>query len=631
MSNHASPSTNEPASQLAQAIAAAHAAFERRDFGAAEAAYRQAFALAPNNLEIEFNIGVSMIQAGKTQQAITYLQTLEKKAPHLPQIHDGLAKVFGQLGDREQAAHYGRKSLDLKDQIATANHQPFPTSFRPLPPPPTEAAPNHVISFSLWGKNPQYLNNAIRNAIMARELFPEWRCRFYCEKSSVPSWVIAELIIHSADVVLMPPQSAPYEGLFWRFLPVSDPQVERFLIRDADSVLNYRERMAVSAWLQSDKHFHLMRDWYTHTDLILAGMWGGVGGILPPLTEQIQSYLTSSHSTKNCDQRFLGEHYWVPIKSSVLIHDSWFGNFSAVDFPAHSELDSNRHVGGCPPLVRQFRGGQVLTGTAFSTEIQAPSPPPSHIFSLSTGFCGLSELTELLRANIPGGQVRYRSETEQGQEKHLVNAFHLATFNTEGNTLPLAQTWFQVFHAMKTTMLDPSAPLIDLSHHLVMAGLIENLAQLVPQTTIHLIHLEDQLEAVVTRIERVLNHAPGLIGWSVLSPSFTKCQIDPIPFREHGNLGLAVWHVLEMKQRIESYRKQLSTADTIQIHSFRREALQTPQGAQQLFQQLNLPHLPSIHFPPPSSSLASLSPDEKRRQRIKQLVALARPARSVEG
>lgn len=60
---------------------------------------------------------------------------------------------------------------------------------------------------------------------------------------------------------------------------MDDPTIKRFLIRDADSIVSHREKAAVDAWLKSDKWFHLMRDNYSHTELILAGMWGGCTGI----------------------------------------------------------------------------------------------------------------------------------------------------------------------------------------------------------------------------------------------------------------------------------------------------------------------------------------------------------------
>ena len=40
-----------------------------------------------------------------------------------------------------------------------------------------------IISFSLWGDKPQYVVGAIKNAELAKEIFPEWKCRFYIDNT----------------------------------------------------------------------------------------------------------------------------------------------------------------------------------------------------------------------------------------------------------------------------------------------------------------------------------------------------------------------------------------------------------------------------------------------------------------
>mgnify|MGYP006292180853 FL=1 len=50
-------------------------------------------------------------------------------------------------------------------------------------------------------------------------------------------------------------------------------------MRDADSVLNIRERAAVDDWLASGAAFHVMRDHPVHCDLMLAGMGGRIAAI----------------------------------------------------------------------------------------------------------------------------------------------------------------------------------------------------------------------------------------------------------------------------------------------------------------------------------------------------------------
>lgn len=48
------------------------------------------------------------------------------------------------------------------------------------------------------------------------------------------------------------------QRLAWRFLVTDDPAKVRFLVRDADSVYSLRESLAVRAWTESDRWFHVM-------------------------------------------------------------------------------------------------------------------------------------------------------------------------------------------------------------------------------------------------------------------------------------------------------------------------------------------------------------------------------------
>ena len=105
-----------------------------------------------------------------------------------------------------------------------------------------------------------------------------------------------------AELVQLDRARTFYDGLFWRFLPAADPSVDRFLIQDIDSVVNVKERISVDQWLASDKYFHVMRDYWNHTELILAGMWGGVGGLLPPLVWLLESFEIKTLPTKTIAQ-----------------------------------------------------------------------------------------------------------------------------------------------------------------------------------------------------------------------------------------------------------------------------------------------------------------------------------------
>ena len=122
--------------------------------------------------------------------------------------------------------------------------------------------------------------------------------------------------------------------------------MKRFLIRDADSLLSVKERVAVDAWLESRYFFHAMRDWYGHTDLILAGLWGGVGNILPSPTELFRLRAGWRVETDHIDQDLLAETVWPTIRRTLLTHDSVYsGVLGAVPFPPYGHLPAGHHVG----------------------------------------------------------------------------------------------------------------------------------------------------------------------------------------------------------------------------------------------------------------------------------------------
>jgi hypothetical protein len=108
----------------------------------------------------------------------------------------------------------------------------------------------------------------------------------------------------------------------------------------------------------SGKPFHIMRDHPEHAELIMAGMWGGVGGLLPNLADQaVQYYETHETKWRWVDQDFLRDCVWPLVKNSSLSHDSQylFGP-NARPFPAGSELPNGDHVGGYMPGTWATRG-----------------------------------------------------------------------------------------------------------------------------------------------------------------------------------------------------------------------------------------------------------------------------------
>jgi len=178
-----------------------------------------------------------------------------------------------------------------------------------------------IISFSLWGSNPVYAIGAVRNAELAKEIYPDWICRFYIGKS-VPVEIIDSLVKKNNTEVFIMNEAGDWTGMFWRFYPASEPDVEVVISRDTDSRLNLREKAAVDEWLAGDKDFHIMRDHPYHTTEILGGMWGVRGSLLSNMTSMILDYTKGDFW--QVDQNFLKERVYPLVKTHACVHDEFF-------------------------------------------------------------------------------------------------------------------------------------------------------------------------------------------------------------------------------------------------------------------------------------------------------------------
>jgi len=189
-----------------------------------------------------------------------------------------------------------------------------------------------IISFSIWGNNPKYLNGGLLNIPLQKQFYPDWTCRFYVD-NTVPHEFVDQAIENGCEVELMEPKSDGNYGLFWRFEPLKDLTIERFIVRDADSRLNEREADAVKEWEESGLEFHIMRDHKYHSVPICGGMWGAtdkfIKRIAPSYDSILKNYLMGLSFQElykqrgkyfNTDQPFLWKFIWPMIINSHLAH-----------------------------------------------------------------------------------------------------------------------------------------------------------------------------------------------------------------------------------------------------------------------------------------------------------------------
>lgn len=194
-----------------------------------------------------------------------------------------------------------------------------------------------IISFSLWGNNPMYSVGAIENIRLARDIYPEWICRFYTD-DSVDASTLQSIEEEGAEVVRVGKRKGDNHGMFWRFYANDDPRMSVFISRDCDSRLNHRERVAVDEWLSSDRVLHVMNDYSAHHVPIMGGMWGLKRGAIPNIIEMIDRW--GKYKNKGDDQDFLAAEVWPLLSRQCMRHTS-IGNNHGGEFwifPEHQEM-----------------------------------------------------------------------------------------------------------------------------------------------------------------------------------------------------------------------------------------------------------------------------------------------------
>jgi hypothetical protein len=366
----------------------------------------------PGIARVWIDAAVNCVKLERWQDAIQCAQAALARGGNTLALYDALAHTHGYLRQWDEARRYGLQALNMRASRFNGAPVMPPPEPGPLPPPPSaQTCERNVIAFSLFGGDPKYCESAILNVWEQPSIYPDWVCRFYID-DSVPESVLTRLRTGGAQIVRVDGPAALWPGPMWRFLALDDPHAHRILFRDADSVISRREAAAVAQWITSDKRFHIMRDWGAHTELILAGMWGVVGGSLPPLEQLMRRFLSAPIESRHfADQYFLRQFVWPYARASMMQHDSIFGFMGGIPFPDEERV-GNFHVGyveGAPSFIAP---SDLPNGSPVSWELYL-------IEKLDDGqtreerVCAYPTIVNngVVEANIP---ARYARRLEQG-------------------------------------------------------------------------------------------------------------------------------------------------------------------------------------------------------------------------
>lgn len=188
-----------------------------------------------------------------------------------------------------------------------------------------------VVSFCLYGSQATYIIGMKENIKLAKKFFNDWEVRIY-HNETVPDEYIEEYKEMGANCIFcknIGKNKMNWEGMFWRWLPLDDDDVDYWISRDADSRLSQREADIVNEWIDSGKTLHVIRDHRCHMHCIMGGLFGINNKKFHSTykfktVKQIikETYSYYKERPYNVDQIFLNDKLWEVTKHDSIAHIS---------------------------------------------------------------------------------------------------------------------------------------------------------------------------------------------------------------------------------------------------------------------------------------------------------------------
>lgn len=271
---------------------------------------------------------------------------------HLAEIYDNLTSICHKLNRFEESKHFARLAILVKkDAVKHIAPQELPK--RKKKGIATEKSKN-IIAFSLSGADPRQCETAVLNASLASQIYPNWTCRFYVDET-VPAHVFDRLSQHSVQLFHCELDTG-IPAIFRHFAVASDKEVQAFLLRDVDSLLSYKEAAAVEAWIDSKQFFHIMRDFYEHTELVLPSMWGGYTGAFENIEDTMRAFFAQNGVSRLSLLGFLREYIFPTIAQSLMTHDDLHLDPDSYAYPRFVLSDVEKipffHIGIADGFIR---------------------------------------------------------------------------------------------------------------------------------------------------------------------------------------------------------------------------------------------------------------------------------------
>jgi len=220
----------------------------------------------------------------------------------------------------------------------------------------------------------------------------------------------------------------------------------------------------------------------------------------------------------------------------------------------------------------------------------------NYVFTLTAGRTGTAWLAAMLGANLDDCEAHHEFLGWDCFGVDTPDLSHLTLFNSRGVCEEVRGFWRRKLARVAAC---PRRWYVETAHVLMKAGLVEHLDLIADRGRIHLVILGRDLVSTVASYSQRGDFSNKGNQWLwYLDPDYPQNILNPVPFKQHGVMGIRVWYWMEIEARQAYYAALL--ADRAGVNLLRCTLLEVTRepGARRLLRGLGCEPA-QVALPPP--------------------------------
>lgn len=240
------------------------------------------------------------------------------------------------------------------------------------------------------------------------------------------------------------------------------------------------------------------------------------------------------------------------------------------------------------------------------------------IFTITTGRSGTAYLADFLAQNITGVRAYHERTAPETFGVDTPDASDLIHFNNFGVTKKVRAFWER---KLQRVIAEPCSVYAETAHHLVKAGLIENLDLLPPNVSVKLIDLQRDIHNTAWSLfnrREFENFGWTWLWW--LDPRWPNRIVPSKQLLSYGAAGCSLWYVLEIRARAAYYNQLVRGMPRCEIIQTSAKDLSDPVAAQKVLSSLLDTSVDRVNIPERKNATGKWRLSSKEKQGFAQFL-----------